>query len=525
MRKKIIMNNNKKIFKSCIVLLFLLQLSFNVEMYAGKKKEYRVTFYGAVADGKTVNTKAIQKAIDAANKNKGGRVVFSKGTFLSGSIVLKSGVELFFEDGAVLLGSTDPNDYPKYEGIRALVLAHVAKNIAISGKGIIDGQGRELALAVDSLHHTGVKIDPNYNYRRLRPSDGRGKLVSFIKCDSITMTHITLKNSPGWVQCFEQSSNIVVDYVKVDSRAYWNNDGIDIDGCENVRVTNCDVNSADDGICLKSDSPGLQNNNIYIANCTIRSSANAVKFGTGSYGSFKNVTIENIQVFDTFRSAIAIESVDGAEIENINVSNITAVNTGNAILIRLGHRNGGQPGYIKNVSIKNVKAQIPFGRPDIDYDLRGPEVDYFHNPFPSSIAGIPGHSIENVTLENIEITYPGRATKGMAYLPLTRLKDVLENVKGYPEFTMFGELPSWGFYVRHVNGIEMKNIKLILEKEDFRPAFVFDDVNGLVMKDINVPSDKTNQIVFKDVRSDNLDAAAVKRKIEPKQNTFVLPSK
>lgn len=518
-------SSNNKTFKFAIMLLFLLQLSFNVEMYAGKKKDYPVTSFGAVADGKTLNTKAIQKAIDAANKNGGGRVVFSKGKFLTGSIVIKSGVNLFFEEDAVLLGSTNPEDYPKFGEIRALIISNASKNIAITGKGIIDGQGRELALAVDSLHHTGVKIDPNYNYRRLRPSDGRGKLVSFVKCDSITMKNITLKNSSGWVQCFEQSKNIVIDAIKVDSRAYWNNDGIDIDGCENVRITNCDVNSADDGICLKSETPGLQNNNIYIANCTVRSSANAVKFGTGSYGSFKNVTIENIQVFDTFRSAIAIESVDGAEIENIKVSNITAVNTGNAILIRLGHRNGDKPGYIKNVSIKDVKAQIPFGRPDIDYDMRGPEVDYFHNPFPASIAGIPGYSIENVRLENIEITYPGRATKGMAYLPLSRLKDVLENIKGYPEFTMFGELPSWGFYVRHVSGIQMKNIKLILEKEDFRPAFVFDDVKDLVMENINVPSDKTQQIIFKEVLSANLDMESLKKVNEPKQNTFELPKK
>lgn len=514
----------KRIVSSCFFLFFLFQISFGAEIYANKGKDYLVTTFGAVADARTVNTKAIQKAIDAANKNKGGRVVFSKGIFLSGSIVLKSGVELFFEDGAVLLGSTDVNDYPKYDGRRALVVATASKNISISGKGIIDGQGRELALAIDSLHHTGVRMDPEYNYRRLRPGDGRGKLISFVKCDSIKVTDIKLKNSSGWVTCFEQSSNIVVDNVTVESRAYWNNDGIDINGCENVRVTNCNVNTADDGICLKSDSPGLQNNNIYIANCSIRSSANAVKFGTGSYASFKNVTIENIKVYDTFRSAIAIESVDGAEIENIKVLNIVAVNTGNAILIRLGHRNGDKPGSIKNVSIKNVKAQIPFGRPDIDYDLRGPEVDYFHNPFPASIAGIPGYSIENVILENIEITYPGRASKGMAYLPLSRLKDVLENEKGYPEFTMFGELPSWGFYVRHVNGIEMKNIKLLLEKEDFRPAFVFDDVKGLRLEKIDVPSDKTNQIIFKDVPSSNLDADALKRKSEPVQNTFVLPA-
>ncbi|WP_281636181.1 glycoside hydrolase family 28 protein [Flavobacterium marginilacus] len=520
-----ILNTSSKIFKSYIILLFLFQLSFNSEMFANKRKDFPVTAFGAVADGKTLNTQAIQKAIDAANKKGGGRVVFSKGNFLSGSIILKSGVELFFEEGSTLLGSTNPDDYPKYNDARALIISHAQKNIAITGKGIIDGQGRELALAVDSLHHTGVRIDPSYNYRRLRPNDGRGKLIFLSECDSIKVTDVLLKNSPGWVFSMRKSKNIVVDYVKVNSRAYWNNDGIDMDGCSNVRVTNCDINAADDGICLKSDSPGLYNDNYYIANCSIRSSSCAVKFGTGSYGSFKNITIENIKVFDTFRSAVAIESVDGAEIENIKVSDITAVNTGNAVLIRLGHRNGEKPGYIKNVSVKNIKVQVPFGRPDIDYDLRGPEVDYFHNPFPASIAGIPGHSIENVTLENIEIQYSGKASKGMAYLPLWRLKDVLENIKGYPEFTMFGELPSWGFYVRHVDGIQMKNIKLTLEKEDFRPAFVFDDVKGLVMEKIDVPSDKNNQIIFKDVPSSNLDAEASKRKSEPKQSTFELPAR
>ena len=157
------MKNNKIFFNSCIILFFLLQLNFNLGMYANKPKDYLVTTFGAVSDGKTQNTKAIQKAIDLANKNKGGRVVFSKGKFLSSSIILKSGVEFFFEEGAVLLGSINPDDYPKLEGTKALILAHGSKNISITGKGIIDGQGRELALAADSLHHTGVKIDPNYN--------------------------------------------------------------------------------------------------------------------------------------------------------------------------------------------------------------------------------------------------------------------------------------------------------------------------------------------------------------------------
>ena len=127
------------------------------------------------------------------------------------------------------------------------------------------------------------------------------------------------------------------------------------------------------------------------------------------------------------------------------------------------------------------------------------EVDFFHNPFPASIAGIPEYRIEDVHLENIQISYPGRATKGMAYVPLSRLEQVPERIENYPEFSMFGELPAWGFYVRHAKGITFKNISLTLQDSDFRPAFVFDDVIDLQMDKIELPIDKKDQIVLKDV--------------------------
>ena len=180
-------------------------------------------------------------------------------------------------------------------------------------------------------------------------------------------------------------------------------------------------------------------------------------------------------MFDTFRSALAIESVDGAIIEDVSADDIIAKNTGNALFIRLGQRSGNRKGAIRNVRITNLTAQIPFERPDINYDLRGPEVDYFHNIHPAPICGIPDNPIENIYLENINITYPGRATKGMAYIPLWRLKDVPEQINKYPEFTMFGELPAWGFFVRHADGIHFKNVHLSLDADDFRPPFVFDD--------------------------------------------------
>ena len=194
--------------------------------------------------------------------------------------------------------------------------------------------------------------------------------------------------------------------------------------------------------------------------------------------------IKDIRIRDTFRSAIAIECVDGGVIDNILVENIRALNTGNALFIRLGHRKGEAPGTLKNVTIRNLYVEVPFGRPDIDYDMRGPAVDFFHNPIPSSITGIPGHRVENVVLEDIEVAYPGRASKGMAYIPLSRLHQVPEQIQKYPEFTMFGELPSWALFVRHVKGLTMHRVRFHLKDDDFRPPFVFDDVEELVMEEV-----------------------------------------
>lgn len=478
-------------------------------------QEYMITDFGAKADGTTLNTGAIQSAIDKVSKKGGGKIIFPSGEFLSGSLHLKSNIELHFLKGSVLLGSTDPEDYgpedpngPDLEEKKgtpsklAFLIADGVNNIALTGQGTIDGRGRALAVTIDSLHHMGVRKVHNYNYRRMRPNEGsRPMLFAFSESQGITVTGLELKNSSCWGLFFEQCSDMVLDRLKVTNRAFWNNDGMDITDCKNVRVTNCDLDTADDGICLKSHTPGLFNDNIYVGNCTIRSSASAVKFGTASHGGFKNITVENIKVFDTFRSAIAIESVDGGDIENIKVSNVIAENTGNAIFIRLGHRDGEKPGTIKNVHIKDVRAQIPFGRPDIDYDVRGPEVDFFHNPFPSSIVGIPGHNIQNVTLENIEISFPGRASKAMGYIPLNDLGRVPEKTREYPEFSMFGELPAWGFYVRHADGVVLKNVTINARNSDFRPAYVFDHVQHVSIMDSDVvPVSTADQLVLKDAK-------------------------
>jgi hypothetical protein len=284
----------------------------------------------------------------------------------------------------------------------------------------------------------------------------------------------------------DRCSDVSIEHIRFENRAYWNNDGIDITDCRRVAVRHCFINSADDGICLKSYHTDAFNEEIEITDCDIISSASAVKMGTASWGGFKKVRIKDIRIRDTFRSAIAIECVDGGIIDDILVENIRALNTGNALFIRLGHRKGEAPGTLKNVTIRNLYVEVPFGRPDINYDMRGPAVDFFHNPIPSSITGIPGHRVENVVLEDIEVVYPGRASKGMAYIPLSRLHQVPEQIQKYPEFTMFGELPSWALFVRHVKGLTMRRVRFHLKDDDFRPPFVFDDVEELVMEEVDL---------------------------------------
>ena len=470
--------------------------------------DHNILDYGAKPDGKTLNTTFIQAAIDSAHHQGRGRVIIPEGVFLSGTILLKSGVELHLLKNAVLLGSTNSAHYLKLSRWKGLVMAEGQNNLAITGEGLIDGQGRALALGIDSLFYAGQLESRHYDFKNKRPKERmRPQCIEMVRCKNIRISGITIKNAASWVQTYELCENLVIDNIRVESDAYWNNDGMDIGDCKNVRITNCYVDTADDGICLKSHFSEHFNDSIYIADCQVRTSASAVKFGTASKGGFKNVVVKNIKVFDTFRSAIALEAVDGGTLENVLVDGIEASNTGNAVFIRLGHRNTkGEVGQVRNITIKNIKVEVCFERPDYRYDIRGPDLPFFHNIFPSSITGIPGHFVENVHLENIEIIYPGRGNDGLAIVPLYRLNDVPEKKSDYPEFSMFGELPAWGFYVRHVRNLSMKNIKIKTLEPDFRPPMVFDDVKQLRIEQLEVEGEKKKDwIILKEVEKTTIE--------------------
>jgi len=461
-----------------------------------QSSNYHIEKLGAIGDAETLNTSIIQKAIDEASINGGGKVIIPSGQFLTGALFLKNDVELHLEKGARLLGSTNRLHYGQ-DTAHALISADHQHRISITGNGIIDGQGAEVVKDLYKQLRTGRLNDDQYNIKRAR-EHARPELVAFSECSNIAVSGVTLKNSASWVLTFRNSQQITVDSLTVESSVYWNNDGIDVVNCNGVRISGCRVDCADDGICLKSEGPikGFCEN-VTVENCTIRSSASGFKLGTGSHGGFKNITARNLTIYDTYRSAVAIECVDGGTLENIDVQNITAKNTGNAIFIKLGHRNkNGTVGSLKNVYIGNLYAEIPAGKPDIGYPIEGPRQKYQHNVFPSSITGLPGHKVENVTLENIELVYQGGGNRETAFTDWQKLDEVTENEAGYPEFSMFGELPVWGFYVRHVNGLKLLNVKISKKGNDYRPAIAFNDVSGLDVSNLEVPDSEVLPVII-----------------------------
>jgi polygalacturonase len=466
-------------------------LSFLLITNVIQAKDYNASLFGVQSNGTTLNTTSIQKGIDFISENGGGRLVFYVGRYLTGTIYLKSNVTIQLEEGAVLVGSVNPLDYEMNYNWTALIFALDQQNIGITGKGVIDGRGFEVANNLVDLIHKGVISDP-LKYDRPRETI-RPQNIYFRACRNVKIRGILLRDPGSWNQQYDQCKNVVIDGISVDSKSYWNNDGVDIVDCDSVSVTNSYFDSADDGICLKSHSADFICQNVYIHKNTVRTSANGIKFGTASYGGFRNVRIIDNLVFDTYRSAITFAAVDGGVVENVIVDSLRSLNTGNVIFLRIGERRAGKKGKMNNITISNVYAEVPSTKPDAGYNYEGPVDDLPRNISPSSIVGIPDAPIENVKLKNIEIRYPGGGNSLYAKVGLDELDKVPEMTAGYPEFSMFKELPAWGFYIRHARGITFENMNLICAKKDYRTAVVLDDVSHAVFKSLKVSEPAGNK--------------------------------
>ncbi len=449
--------------------------------------------YGASGDGKTLDTPAIQKAIDECASAGGGMVYLAPGAYLSGTVVLRENITFHLEAGATLLGSTRLEDYRPQSGppsrgdanAKHLLFARDAANVTLSGAGRIDGQGR--AFWVPSERQPPPPEDAwrdvaTYDWK---PLDRPSPMVEFFRCPNLRIENVTLANSSGWTLRPIECDTVIIRGLKIRNPVIGpNTDGIDPTCCRNVAISDCDISTGDDCICLKSESPygplGLTRN-ITIVNCVLSSCCNGLKFGTATRGGFENITFSNSVIYNDdvplnarVISGIAIEMVDGGWTEGVAIANVRMQRVRTPIFVRLGARNGA--GRLRGVAIDGVHATGAI--------------------LTSSVTGIPGHDAEDIALTNIRIetAEPGREEWAARTVP--------EQEKSYPEARMFGRLPAYGLYARHVRGLTLENLRVDSMARDPRPALHCEDVKQLRVARLQASPPESAQplIRLKDVR-------------------------
>jgi polygalacturonase len=450
-------------------------LAFIISMVLNAK-DYNIIDFGAKNDTSVTSTIAINKAIDTCYSTGGGKVVIPSGFFKSGTIVLKSNVELYFETGATLYASTDPKDFPRqkqpeYRSLKdkghwfALIYAESADKISIRGNGTINGQG-EKQLPHPDLFGSDM--------------DGRPRNILFISCQNIIVEGITMINSGMWNQHYLDCEDVKVKDITVYNHSNRNNDGIDIDGCRRFLLSNSIFDTDDDAICLKSTGEASCKN-VVITNCIISSHCNAIKCGTESTGGFENIIISNCIVTPSKSSSqtifsspkhgwtgISLEIVDGGIMNNVNVNSITIEGTECPIYVRLANRarkhiaeaTDPKVGVMKNIQISNITA-------------------YNTGNFSSSITGVSGAKIENISLRNIKFINKGGLKPGEY---ISNIDSISEDEKGYPQPNIWGNLPSYGFFIRHVQNIELNGIELSSDNKENRYPIIVVDVRKLILR-------------------------------------------
>jgi polygalacturonase len=451
--------------------------------------------FGATGDGSTVDSRAINRAIDHVAARGGGTVYFPPGTYASYTIRLKSHVILHLEVGATILAASTPlegvesggydhaepqgawepyQDYGHNHWHNSLIWGEGLNDIAIVGLGLIDGKGLSRGRGDAGLPDSS------------KPGVGN-KTIALKNCRNVLLRDFKVLRGGWFVVLATGVDNMTIDNLLVDT----NRDGFDIDCCRNVRVTNCTVNSPwDDAIVPKSSYAlgySRVTENVTIDNCYVTGgyeigsvidgtwrkvtpgtvpTTGRIKCGTESNGGFKNIVITNC-VFEAC-NGFALESEDGALCEDITISNITMrdVTTG-PFFLRLGRRMRGPAGVpvgtVRRILIDNVTSSNAA-------------------LLPSIIAGVEGHPVEDVSISNVYLQQCGGGTSELA-----KRIPPLEEAK-YPDPSMFGPLPASGFFIRQARNIALSNVELVVLAPDARPAFWMQDVDGIDLFRLRLPA-------------------------------------
>lgn len=435
-----------------------------------------VRAHGAAGDGKTLDTRALNAAIDACHTAGGGVVYVPPGVYLCGTVIIKSNVTLYLEAGATLLGSKDLADYTPQPGPplkgdanqKHLIFARDAENIGLCGPGRIDGQGaafwvpsgRVVPPASDAWRDVAT-----YDWK---PTDRASPLIEFAFCRNVRLEDVRIENASGWTVRPINCDGVVIRGIRIKNPVIGpNTDGLDPTGCQNVFISDCWIDTGDDAICLKSENPYggdvRVTRNVTITNCVLTCCCNGLKFGTATRGGFENVTFTNSVIFNEdvdlrarVISGIALEMVDGGWLEGVTISNVRMQRVRTPIFIRRGNRRprpDGTPGSLRGVMIENIHATGSI--------------------LTSSVTGLPGFDVEDVTLRGIRIDSEENGPEEW-----TRLS-IPEQERSYPEARMFGRLPAYGFYCRHVRGLRLRDVVLGAGPNEARPAIICDDVKSL----------------------------------------------
>ncbi|MGB0065836.1 MAG: glycoside hydrolase family 28 protein [Terracidiphilus sp.] len=517
---------------------------------------FNVRPYGATGDGKTLDTPAINRTIEAAATG-GGTVYFPAGTYLCFSIHLRSNVHLYLDAGATILAADSPRpgdttgynggvydpaepntawdayqDYGHNHWHNSLVWGEDLHDLSITGPGLIYGKGLSFGSgpapsASTTLRGFGTEpVNPNFHsipapprreypprgdypmYQAEQPGVGN-KAIALKNCRNVLLRDFSILKGGHFALLLTGVDNLTIDNLTIDT----DRDGIDIDCCQNVRVSNCTVNSPwDDGICPKSSYAlgyARPTRNVTIANCFVTGcyqlgsvidgswkkfppgahayGTGRIKCGTESNGGFQNITITGC-VFEGCHG-YALETVDGALLEDIAIVNTTMRDlTAPPLFMRLGARLRGpkdstQPGTLKRILVDNLVC---------------------HNAptqISSILSGIPGYNIEDIKLANIYIENAAvKYFDNAAGLPALTFTDPPEKEDAYPEPTMFGPTPSGGFFLRHIRNLEMSHVEIASTTPDLRPAFYLTDVNRADFFAITAPTNATGNFALHNVK-------------------------
>lgn len=456
---------------------------------------FSVRRFGAAGDGLHLDTRAIQAAIDACAAAKGGIVFVPPGKYLSGTIFLKSNVTLHLAAAATILGSTNLahyatgihgcgfTDFPYID--KCLVYAEKAENVAITGRGTIDGQGRAFPLA-----------GPDGK------AGERPMLIRFVSSRNILIEGPTFRAAGAWCTHFWSCDGVRIRGLSIHNRVNGNNDGIDLANTRNVVISDCSLICEDDCICFQDVSDTAPVENIVITNCLMSTRWAAVRSGGAHRGGIRNVTVSNCVIRDTYGCGIKLQISGNGTMENMAFSNIVMENVSAPISLRFGnHHFDGKKrdntfpfGTMRNILFDNIRASVLDGA-----SLKKAIASFYSaHPWPQpvrpnpaeerqciSICGIPGHPVEGVTLRGIHVTFPGGGTKAdAARRELPELEDQ------YPEYFMWGVLPAYGLYARHVKGLALEGVRFDLARPDLRPAVVCDDAEDVEISGLRAQANR-----------------------------------